>query len=132
MRFRMTHTIFRYSTVTKKISDVEKHVCQQKFHFTLQSSISKLFPSFQIMIDYMARLLCIRDKILERDSSQSMSGVVQPKKRWNAGRVGGDNRPQYPYTDISFAQVDFVHMKYLMNVICVFFTNNLTPAPFSL
>ncbi|XP_059147495.1 neuronal acetylcholine receptor subunit alpha-2-like [Physella acuta] len=56
------------------------------------------------MINFMARILCITDQFLEKENAPVVAGP--PKKRWNAGRVGGDtNRPQYPYTDISFAQV---------------------------
>lgn len=58
----------------------------------------------QFMIDFLARVFCIRDIIVEKENVAVVSG--QPKKRWNAGRVGGDSsRPQYPYTDISVAQV---------------------------
>ncbi|GFS16104.1 nicotinic acetylcholine receptor subunit type F [Elysia marginata] len=58
----------------------------------------------------MSRVMCVRDIVLEKDSSSSVlgpggGGGMAPKKRWNAGRVGGDTRPQYPYTDMSFAQV---------------------------
>ncbi|XP_005098514.1 neuronal acetylcholine receptor subunit alpha-3-like isoform X1 [Aplysia californica] len=56
------------------------------------------------MINFMARVLCLRDKIIEKDSTPVIN--CPPKKRWNVGRVGGDNtRPQYPYTDITCAQV---------------------------
>ncbi|XP_046582842.1 neuronal acetylcholine receptor subunit alpha-10-like isoform X2 [Haliotis rubra] len=52
------------------------------------------------MIDVVARGLCLRNKIVEPDYSP-----FTPKKSWNTGRVGGEARGQYPYTDIRFAQV---------------------------
>ncbi|GFO38224.1 nicotinic acetylcholine receptor subunit type f, partial [Plakobranchus ocellatus] len=63
------------------------------------------------MIDLMSRLMCVRSIVMEKETSGSVlgdggvGGGAPPKKRWNAGRVGGDRRAQYPYTDISFAQV---------------------------
>lgn len=52
-----------------------------------------------MMIDCFARMLCLRSKITDPDYTTSSH------KRWNTGRVGGNPKGQYPYTDINFAQV---------------------------
>ncbi|KAL8585380.1 hypothetical protein ACOMHN_052194 [Nucella lapillus] len=53
-----------------------------------------------LMIDCVARALCLRSKITDPEYS-----TCSHKKRWNTGRVGGNPKGQYPYTDINFAQV---------------------------
>ena len=52
------------------------------------------------MIDGAARGLCIRSKIVEPENTPPT-----PKKTWSTGRVIGETKGQYPYTDIRFAQV---------------------------
>ncbi|XP_041364120.1 neuronal acetylcholine receptor subunit alpha-2-like [Gigantopelta aegis] len=52
------------------------------------------------IIDGAARVLCIRSKIVEPEYTPPT-----PKKTWSTGRVIGETKGQYPYTDIRFAQV---------------------------
>ncbi|XP_025101181.1 neuronal acetylcholine receptor subunit alpha-10-like [Pomacea canaliculata] len=56
-----------------------------------------------LMIDIIARILCLRDKVADPD--YSTSSEKKPSRSWNTGRVGGNPKGQYPYTDVNFAQV---------------------------
>ena len=65
----------------------------------LKSAVFACIIVLQVMIDYIARMLCLRDKVTDPEYTTAS------QKRWNPGRVAGTSGSKYHYTDGNFAQV---------------------------